>query len=235
MLKSLILTVTILLMSVSGGLAESLPRIEMPAPVYDFGEVMQGESVVHTFAFKNAGDALLVIDRVQSTCGCTGVLLSDKNIPAGETGTIKATFDSSRFRGQVQKNILLYSNNPGTNPLTFTVKGKVREPLGVNPARLVFGQVAVGQTKTVTAVLTNNSGRSLKLVNLRTSNVDFRAEVDDAALEDQETTLLKVIAEPNAKTSHLSGNVLIRLDRAGLREVRIPVSGAVVPSEPPGQ
>ena len=232
MLKRLVLFVIAVLLIAEIVLAEPLPRIEVEQPVFDFGEVMRGRSVEHTFVFTNAGDAELIIDRVKSTCGCTGVLLSEKNIPPGSKGTIRAKFNSSRFNGAVKKNILLYSNDPSGKPVTFTVKGVVIIPLEANPARLMFGEVAVGQTKTISAVLTNLSGQSIKLANIRTSNTAFRAEVDANSLESNATTELRVIAAPDAKTANLGGAVLIRLVQPGLGEIRIPVSGSVVPSTP---
>ena len=232
MLKRLFLLVITLLLIAEVGLAESLPHIEAEQPVFDFGEVMQGQAVEHTFVFHNTGDAELIVDRVKSTCGCTGVLLSKKNIPPGSKGTVKATFNSSRFKGAVQKKILLYSNDPSGQPVTFTVKGLVKLPLEVNPARLVFGAVPIGQSKTISTVLTNLSGEPIKLVNLRTSNTAFRAEVDSSYLDINATTELRVITVPDTKSTNLGGAVLIRLDQPGLGEIRIPVSGSVVPATP---
>ena len=228
MLKHIFLVVMAVMLTSNVVLAESLPRIETVQPVFDFGEVLRGQAVTHTFVFRNVGDATLVVDRVKSTCGCTGVLLSEKSIPPGAEGTVKATFNSSRFQGKVEKKILLYSNDPAGAPVTFTVKGVVRIPLESNPARISFGEVSVGQSKTVAAVLTNLSDQTVKISNLRTSNSDIRAEVDSDTLKSNETTQLRVIASANAKTAHLSGNVLIRLDQSGSGEIKIPVSGSVV-------
>ena len=228
MLKRLILLLIIPLLIAEAGFAEPLPRIVVEQPVFDFGEVMQGQLVEHTFVFENSGDAELIVDRVKSTCGCTGVLLSKKNIPPGSKGTVKATFNSSRFKGAVRKNILLYSNDPTGQPMTFTVQGVVKIPLEATPARLSFGEVLIGQSKTISAMLTNQSSQTLNLINLRTSNTAFRAEVDSSSLESNATTELRVIAMPGAKASSLGGAVLIRLDQPGLAEIKIPVSGSVV-------
>ena len=232
MLKRSVVCALTLLLLARVGVAEPLPRIEIEQPVFDFGEVMRGQLVEHTFVFRNAGDAELLLDRVKSTCGCTGVLLSTKNIAPGNKGTIKATFNSSRFKGGVKKNILLYSNDPSGQPVTFTVTGIVTIPLVANPDRLLFGDVSSGQSKTISAVLTNKSGQSVTLTNIRTSNIAFRAEVDVTRLEPHATTELRVIATPDIETTNLGGAVLIRLDITGLGEISIPVSGGVVKPPP---
>src|SRR6476620_443415 len=38
---------------------------------FDFGEIIAGEKVEHTFKFSNTGTEPLVITNVQVTCGCT--------------------------------------------------------------------------------------------------------------------------------------------------------------------
>jgi len=43
------------------------PKIEVSELRYDFGKVVQGKQVSHVFEIKNAGKAVLIIEKVQST------------------------------------------------------------------------------------------------------------------------------------------------------------------------
>jgi hypothetical protein len=43
------------------------PRIEFKQDRFDFGAVKQGEQAVHMFEFRNAGDAVLEIQKVQTS------------------------------------------------------------------------------------------------------------------------------------------------------------------------
>jgi hypothetical protein len=228
MLKRLLLVIMAMLLLADIGLTETFPQVEASQPIFDFGEVLRGQSVKHTFVFKNSGDAMLVVDRVKSTCGCTGVLLSEKNIPPGAEGTIKATFNSSRFRGHVEKRILLYSNDPSGKPMSFTMTGRVTLPIEINPPRIALGRVLAGQSKSVTVELTNNLERPIKLVNLQATNTAFRAEVDKRNLASGESTELRLIAEPVPATVHLNGAIIIRFEPSNIAEVKLPVSGSVV-------
>ena len=54
---------------------------------------------------------MLKVDRVRSSCGCTAALSSAQSLNPGETGEIQATFDSTRFRGQIEKTLYLYTND----------------------------------------------------------------------------------------------------------------------------
>lgn len=235
MLKRLVLVLMAVLLLADIGLTESFPKVEVQQPVFDFGEVLRGQSVKHTFVFKNSGDAMLVVDRVKSTCGCTAVLLSEKNIPPGGEGTIKATFNSSRFRGHVEKRILLYSNDPSGRPVSFTMTGRVTLPIEINPPRVSLGRVLAGQSKIMTVELTNNFGQPLKLAGLQATNTAFRAEVEERNLAIGETTELRLIAEPGPATVHLNGAIIIRFEPSNIAEVRLPVSGSVGAASVPGK
>ena len=54
------------------------PAIKFEHLEHDFGKVLQGEQVSHTFKFKNVGDAPLIISSIEKTCGCTTPDFSSK-------------------------------------------------------------------------------------------------------------------------------------------------------------
>lgn len=47
------------------------PKISVDNAVYDFGEVLEGIAVIHTFILSNVGDESLAIEQVHTSCGCT--------------------------------------------------------------------------------------------------------------------------------------------------------------------
>jgi hypothetical protein len=51
----------------SGTTVHSQPRIEFDEISYDWGEASEGDTIIHAFRFKNAGDATLKVDRVKSS------------------------------------------------------------------------------------------------------------------------------------------------------------------------
>ncbi|CAN5471567.1 hypothetical protein BH10BAC5_BH10BAC5_12500 [soil metagenome] len=80
---------------------------------YDFGKVDQGELLEHIFKFNNTGSEILIIQSVQSSCGCTGATIGDKKEYApGESGEIKVTFNTQGREGVNNKTISVSSNDP---------------------------------------------------------------------------------------------------------------------------
>jgi len=83
------------------------PKIVFEETEHDFGTIGKSTTVEHIFRFKNEGDAVLVIKEVKKTCGCTGTLLSNSEIPPDEEGSIKVTFRSGSSGGKKRKSIIV--------------------------------------------------------------------------------------------------------------------------------
>ncbi len=86
---------------------------------FDFGDIQRGEHVEHLFAFKNTGEAPLVIVDAKSSCGCTVPEWTKEPIAPGETGTLLVKFDGSG-QNQVSKTITVTANTEkGVERLTI--------------------------------------------------------------------------------------------------------------------
>ena len=66
------------------------PKIQFDESNYNFGTVMQGERLSHTFTFTNKGKKDLVISSVTATCGCTTSTPPRAPIRPGEKGELKS-------------------------------------------------------------------------------------------------------------------------------------------------
>jgi hypothetical protein len=106
-----------------GNTEASKPIAAFTETSYDFGKVAEGISLEHTYIFINQGDAKLVIQSVQPSCGCTGATMGDKKeFETGETGEIKVSFNTQGRSGVISKSVTVTTNDPA-NPqvvLTFT-------------------------------------------------------------------------------------------------------------------
>jgi len=86
-------------------------RAKFRETAWDFGTIKQGEVVSHEFVFKNIGDAPLLIEQVETSCGCTAALISDKRVEPGKEGKIKASFDTRGYSGKLVKYVFVESND----------------------------------------------------------------------------------------------------------------------------
>jgi hypothetical protein len=90
--------------------------------VYDFGEIIAGEKVEHTFRFSNTGTEPLVITNVQVTCGCTTPKGWPRDpIAPGKKAELVVQFNSTGKIGRQNKVVTVISNAVGGNSqVTFT-------------------------------------------------------------------------------------------------------------------
>ena len=93
----------------------------------DFGKIKEGENLEVSFRFKNTGSKPLVISRVWAQCGCTVPETPQKPYAPGETGVIKASFNSTSKSGIQTKEVYMSANtNPATSTMVFHVDVKAK-------------------------------------------------------------------------------------------------------------
>lgn len=119
--------------------AGPITEITFAETEYDFGTVMDGEKVVHEYAFTNTGDEPLIISNAKGSCGCTVPDWPREPIAPGANGVIKVQFDSKN-KGKVggglqSKRVTITANTDPVNTY-LTIKGKVdkKEDTTQNPS-----------------------------------------------------------------------------------------------------
>jgi len=87
-----------------------LPVFQWEKVEHDFGVINEGSKVSHTFEFTNNGEAPLIVQSAQPTCGCTVSDYSKEPIPVGGKGFVTAEFDSSGKPGVQNKTVRVTAN-----------------------------------------------------------------------------------------------------------------------------
>ena len=98
---------------------------------HDFGSIVQGNKLEHTFYFTNTGNEPLIITNVQIDCGCTTAKGWPRDpIPPGGNGEITVSFDSAGKMGMQKKPVTLVTNavNADGNTITFTTNILDKKP-----------------------------------------------------------------------------------------------------------
>ena len=104
------------------------PQISVDNSIYNFGSVLEGDSVTHTFILTNVGDETLVIGWVRASCGCTATILSKKTLVPGESVALETTLRTNGYGGRtISKSITVKSNDLGNPELILSLTGTVLE------------------------------------------------------------------------------------------------------------
>ena len=221
-MKSLLVLLLFFFTSVGSGFAA--PQMVAEQLNYDFGEVLQGGKVDYTFRFRNAGDAVLEVGNVRSSCGCTAALLSARRIAPGDIGELQATFDSTRFRGAVSKVISLDSNDPLHPQISFSLFGKVKVEFVLNPERVSWGKVKINELLEAQVLISNLSPKTINLQPPKPTNPAVTAELSALQILPGEQVELRLSAKLPENMPRLGGYVIIATDFASHPQLRVPVS-----------
>jgi len=93
----------------------------------DFGKIEEGKNLEVSFRFKNVGDKPLVISNVTASCGCTVPETPKEPFAPGQTGVIKASFNSTGKQGTQSKQVNVFANlDPAMISLSFHVEVKAK-------------------------------------------------------------------------------------------------------------
>ena len=181
-------------------------------PEYNFGKVLGGSKIEHTFTVKNIGKKPLKILSVKETCVCTAFVLSQDEIPPGKTGSISTVLTVPSGNKRVQENLLVLTNNPVQSMLTLTLKGEAFTPLKTFPERLVCGNQPPLQ-KPLTKRVSLHVQEGVQILGVRTDSKHLKATLKTTdSIPHVEVQLL-----PTLPVGQFSHNLLVDYAYKGKR------------------
>ena len=185
------------------------PEIFFESPDFDFGKAYKGDKVEHVYKLVNRGKATLEIKKVKPSCGCTAAVLSNNTVLPGETGEVKATFNTGSYGGKVKKTISVLSNDPNTSNYKLTISGEVIEEISFNPKNINFGNFRADNqsVKTVKVSVKSQSGPDFKIVKV-TSSKPF-VEVSTTEDHKGEYTITATLKDHH-KIGRFSGKIFLK-------------------------
>ena len=101
------------------------PRWTMDTTEFDFGTLEEGEEAATVFKVKNTGGRNLIVRKIETTCGCTAVLPSQRVVLPGKEIELHVIFHSAGRKGKQRKLITVYCNDPHQPTIQLVVKGTV--------------------------------------------------------------------------------------------------------------
>jgi Protein of unknown function (DUF1573) len=97
--------------------------MQIDTPTVDLGKIMQGDTIMHVYHFKNTGNMPLVVSNVNASCGCTTPSYSTAPVAPGERGFITVKFNSKGKEGKLNKTVTAYANTkPAENTVSFKIE-----------------------------------------------------------------------------------------------------------------
>lgn len=127
-------------------LKSDLPKLVWENDSHDFGVVKDQVELVCKFKFRNTGKRPLVIEKVNTGCGCAAAQLPKNEYAPGETGEIEITYNP-KGQGRASRSIQVLTNDPEQRSATLTISANIVPVVSAEPTSIQFGQVNVGEVR----------------------------------------------------------------------------------------
>lgn len=155
------------------------PVLTFESTVFDFGRVDSGGSITHAFVFRNTGDQVLEITRVQPGCGCTTAGTWDKRVEPGAKGSIPLQFNAAGFSGRVTKTATVHSNDRNHSNVVLQLTGTVWKPVEATPSLVMFSYPEEGQTPQTRDIrIVNHLEEAVTISGIEGTNASFQAVLE---------------------------------------------------------
>ena len=204
--------------------AWAAPRVFFPQMEWDWGEVYSGDQISHVFTFENKGDEILKILNLETSCGCTAAVLSEKEIAPGGTGKIQVNFNSRGYRGRVHHVVYVSTNDPTTRKIILKIHGHVQLDILIQPTNVYAGFKNRTEEHSRDITITNQGKKPIKILEITFQQPEITIEsTGEQTIEPGAKLQVPIKMHFPEKGNRFVGNVSFRTDHPRHPQVVVPV------------
>ena len=203
------------------------------SPSFEFGSVVAGQDVRHTFTLVNERDEPLKIDKVRATCGCTTTDDWTREVPAGGTWSLPVTLKTERLRGDVRKTIVVEVAEPHAERIEFALAGHVQPHFDITPSRnVIFAWTKNAQPTERKITVENLLAKPVRITKAVSSNAAFEVTLNEL----QAGRRYEIVARLTAglgDEDRQSGRVTLTTTSPHQPEITLPIAAFRMPTRRP--
>ncbi len=221
------------------------PKVEVDGGTrFDFGSMKHGETMSHTFTFRNIGDGPLNLTMGNTTCKCTVGDLENTILDPGEETEVKLTWTAKSLLSDFGQSATINTTDPTATEVKLVVSGKIVNSFVSEPTELTLGEVQSSQGIEQTVHLMNYLDNDTNIDRLvwsdeRTSDfIEISSEpvtVDASFAGDfpahkncLQAHKIKFVIKPGMPIGPLAGKIQIGTDKGDdLEDIQVSVSGRI--------
>lgn len=228
-MRSYLLACTLILLGAGVCFAQSTQQIiQSDRRSHDFGTVARAAKTEHQFQLYNPFNSEMQISGVRASCGCTTPILEDKVIPPGETGILRARYNTRTFSGQRGATLTVSIVRPIRTELQLSVKGYIRKDVVLHPGEAAFGNIPEGEDNAIQLTL-DYAGRSDWEITRITSPFNYvRADAKELSRQNGRVRYqLTVSIDGDAPAGFIQNQLVLHTNDRRLTSVPVPLLASV--------
>jgi hypothetical protein len=205
------------------------PRATLDRSEVDFGPVAGAQKLQATVRLTNTGDAPLLLGSVEASCACTVLMTDPTPIAPGQSRDLEVILTTDSLQaGPVSKTVLIPTNDPAMPKARLTVSAEVELDVEVSEPFVNFGDTPIDHTATRRLLVTSHRA-GFRVTGVRSTDRSISVRRGLAAADG--STPITLSLEPVAEGPYF-GVIVITTSSPGTPEIRLPVSGTIIPATP---
>ncbi|AFM26862.1 DUF1573 domain-containing protein [Desulfomonile tiedjei] len=193
------------------------PKIGFSELEHDFGDVRYGDSPSVELTCTNTGDDILILGRIESSCGCAKGIRGNLRIAPGSSSKIYAQIETLGMPpGRHSKTISVHSNDPEHPRTSLRLTFNVIRHLVINPDFLAGRLSEPDKDAVFDLRATNHSAKVIVLKTATVNSSEARLIPDEVVVPPGAQTRfqLSVRTKPEQNQAHVKGVALIETNDA---------------------
>jgi len=208
--------------------AANSAQIRFDQTVYSFGTATEGDEVGGKFRFHNAGDAVLMVQTPETSCGCTVASVKPDLLKPSESGEIVFTLDLTNARGAVSKSITVPSNDPQQSSVTLMITGVVKAVYDFSPQFVLFADAVPGQTNQETIQVQRLDGKPLQITKAELTKKFLKVTVIPETNSPARAARLVIEAQATGQEEQFTDMLTVYMGNSTKASFLIPVAGRLL-------
>jgi hypothetical protein len=211
------------------GDAAPAPRVAFDRPEHDFGVAAQQTELRTQFTVRNEGTAPLRILDVRADCGCGAATVETHELEPGASTPIQVTLRTLYMAGVVTKRVIVRTDDPARPVAELRVRADVSGGIVLDPAHFFFGDVPAGTrpSATIRAKWKEGVGTPFEVKGVESPGLDLDLEAKPWAEGPWKGFEVRATFRTAPPVGRVSGQVVLRTDRAGRDRIDVPVQAQV--------
>lgn len=214
--------------------AVAAPGLQFETLAKDYGSIVEGDSIVIAFPFKNTTNKTINIRNISVSCGCTSLEDNPKEVPPGGTAEIRVKYNSTGRAGLQTKTVTVATDDVGQPFYTLSFTGRARTELGLSHQNVFFGEVRRANENVREVMVYNTLQPPVEITKIEVSDPTILVtKLDPQPYSSPDGTSgiqvpVRVTLPKGVKEGRLNGSIILHTTHPTKKTLTIPVMASVI-------
>jgi hypothetical protein len=196
----------------------------------DFGPVPRGPLLEHRFTITNNTKNVVTISSIRVSCGCVSAVVLKGQLQPGESTSLVANMDTTRFTGVRAVTVFVQFTQPVLEEVRLTVQSDMRADFTITPGSLNVGQAKKGSAPSASVTVTFHGNRDAKITKIKADSNYVLPTLTETRRDHEVVYTVSAKMRPDTPVGRWFTDVWLETNVAGLSTIRVPLNVEIQPA-----